>query len=65
MLHLAFRANWSEFLAAQEDLKARGIAFALSDHEVAHSIYFADPDGIRLEITTYDLPAETDAEGRA
>jgi catechol 2,3-dioxygenase-like lactoylglutathione lyase family enzyme len=25
------------------------------DHATAHSIYFADPDGHRLEITTYEL----------
>src|SRR3954452_10342424 len=55
--HLAFRASYAEFLAAQKDLKARGIPFAFSDHEISHSIYFSDPDGNRLEITTYELPA--------
>jgi ketosteroid isomerase-like protein len=25
------------------------------DHETAHSVYFQDPDGHRLEITTYEL----------
>src|SRR3954469_25609496 len=48
--HLAFRASYAEFGAAQADLKARGIAFTFSDHEISHSIYFADPDGDRLEI---------------
>ena len=55
ILHLAFRANRSEFLAAQRDLKARGIQFEFSDHEISHSIYFADPDGHELEITTYEV----------
>jgi catechol 2,3-dioxygenase-like lactoylglutathione lyase family enzyme len=55
MLHLAMRADRKNFVAAQAALKARGIEFHFQDHEVSHSIYFLDPDGIRLEITTYDL----------
>jgi catechol 2,3-dioxygenase-like lactoylglutathione lyase family enzyme len=55
MLHLAFRANRKSFLAAQEELKQRGIQFEFQDHEISHSIYFSDPDGHKLEITTYDL----------
>ena len=55
MLHLAMRANRKNFLAAHEELKQRGIRFEFQDHEVAHSIYFRDPDGYRLEITTYEL----------
>jgi catechol 2,3-dioxygenase-like lactoylglutathione lyase family enzyme len=55
MLHLAFRATGKNFLAAQEELKQRGIQFEFQDHEISHSIYFRDPDGHELEITTYDL----------
>jgi catechol 2,3-dioxygenase-like lactoylglutathione lyase family enzyme len=55
MLHLAFRASRSEFLAAQGDLRARGILFTFQDHEISHSIYFRDPDGNELEITTYEV----------
>ena len=55
MLHLAFRANRENFLAAQQELKKRGIKFEFQDHEIAHSIYFRDPDGHQLEITTYDV----------
>src|SRR5947208_6289819 len=55
MLHLAFRADHDGFLAAQEELKRRGIKFEFQDHEISHSIYFRDPDGHQLEITTYDL----------
>lgn len=55
MLHLAMRANRKNFVAAQRDLTSRGIAFHFQDHEISHSIYFRDPDGIELEITTYDL----------
>ncbi len=55
MLHLAFRANRNGFLSAQEELKRRGIKFEFQDHEISHSIYFRDPDGHQLEITTYQL----------
>src|SRR6266481_5105707 len=55
MLHLAFRADRENFLAAQRDLEKRGIKFEFEDHEIAQSIYFRDPDGHQLEITTYEL----------
>ena len=55
MLHLALRANRQNFVAAQRDLTSRGIPFHFQDHEISHSIYFRDPDGIELEITTYEL----------
>ncbi len=56
MLHLAFRANQQNFLAAQRELEKRGIKFEFQDHEISHSIYFRDPDGHQLEITTYEVP---------
>lgn len=55
ILHLALRADRQNFIAAQRDLASRGIAFHFTDHEISHSIYFRDPDGIELEITTYEL----------
>ena len=55
MLHLAFRADRKNFLIAQDELKRRGIKFHFQDHEICHSIYFRDPDGHELEITTYEL----------
>ena len=55
MLHLAMRANRKNFVGAQEELKQRGIKFEFEDHEISHSIYFSDPDGHHLEITTYEL----------
>jgi catechol 2,3-dioxygenase-like lactoylglutathione lyase family enzyme len=59
MLHLAFRADHRNFVAAQKELNRRSIKFEFQDHEISHSIYFRDPDGHQLEITTYEL------EGRA
>jgi catechol 2,3-dioxygenase-like lactoylglutathione lyase family enzyme len=55
MLHFAMRADRKNFLQAQVDLEKRGIAFEFQDHEISHSIYFSDPDGHELEITTYQL----------
>ena len=55
MLHLAFRANHKNFRAAQRELEKHGIKFEFQDHEIAHSIYFRDPDGHQLEITTYEV----------
>lgn len=55
MLHLAFRANRTNFQGAQEELKRRGVRFEFEDHEIAHSVYFKDPDGHNLEITTYEI----------
>ena len=52
MLHLAFRADRENFLAAQRELEARGIKIEFQDHKISHSIYFRDPDGHQLEITT-------------
>jgi catechol 2,3-dioxygenase-like lactoylglutathione lyase family enzyme len=55
--HLAFRAaTYSDFQLAQTELKSRGISFEYRDHGILHSIYFQDPDGLLLEITTYDVP---------
>ena len=54
-LHFAFRTNRENFSRAQDELKKRAIPFDFQDHEISHSIYFADPDGHKVEITTYDL----------
>jgi catechol 2,3-dioxygenase-like lactoylglutathione lyase family enzyme len=55
MRHLAFRVDGSNFARARERLEARGISVSFQDHGIAHSIYFHDPDGHQLEITTYDI----------
>ncbi|MDQ6656351.1 MAG: VOC family protein [Verrucomicrobiota bacterium] len=56
MMHLAFRASRADFVSAQDELTRRRIAFDFQDHEISHSIYFPGPDGMELEITTYDVP---------
>jgi catechol-2,3-dioxygenase len=49
------RLHYWQNLAAQEELTKRGIAFHFQDHEISHSIYFDDPDGHQIEITTYEV----------
>lgn len=55
MRHLAFQADRANFEQAQVVLQERGIPFVFEDHGLSHSIYFQDPDGHELEITTYDV----------
>lgn len=55
MRHLAFRVDRANFEAAQDALRGRGIPFEGQHHGIAESIYFDDPDGHQLEITTYDV----------
>jgi catechol 2,3-dioxygenase-like lactoylglutathione lyase family enzyme len=54
-LHFAFRTDRENFLRAQDELKKRAIPFDFQNHEISHSIYFRDPDGHQIEITTYEL----------
>ena len=53
MRHLAFRVDGANFTRAREELRARGIEFSFEDHSISRSIYFRDPDGYELELTTY------------
>jgi catechol 2,3-dioxygenase-like lactoylglutathione lyase family enzyme len=55
MRHLAFRVDRKNFERAQAELGNRGMAYEFQDHDIAHSIYFSDPDGHRLELTTYEF----------
>ena len=54
--HIAFRVDRATFDRARGELEARGLAPTFQDHTAAHSLYFADPDGHQLEITTYEVP---------
>ena len=56
MRHLAFRVDRLNFEQAQREMAAEKIAYTFEDHGIAQSIYFQDPDGYQLEITTYQVP---------
>jgi catechol 2,3-dioxygenase-like lactoylglutathione lyase family enzyme len=62
--HLALRVDSVEALmAARSRLEAAGVeVLGPTDHHIIQSIYFFDPNGIRLELTTPTVPqAEMDA----
>ena len=57
--HFAFLAETMEdFQRAREELTARGIAHDFQDHAISWSVYFRDPDGHVVEITTYDISVD-------
>jgi catechol 2,3-dioxygenase-like lactoylglutathione lyase family enzyme len=55
ILHVAFRVNRAGFDEAQEALAEQGIESRFSDHGLSHSLYFDDPDGHQIELTTYEV----------
>ena len=55
VMHIAFRADRKNFEEAKKVLNEKGVEFEFQDHDIAHSIYFKDPDGHELEITTYEM----------
>ena len=55
ILHVAFRVDRPGFEAARTELDEREVETRFSDHGISHSIYFADPDGHQLELTTYEV----------
>lgn len=55
MRHLAFRTNGMAFTEAQRELGSRNIVFTFEDHTISRSIYFRDPDGYEIELTTYEV----------
>lgn len=62
--HIALRVDsQADLLAAKARLQAAGVeVLGVTDHHIIESIYFFDPNGIRLELTTPTVPrAEMDA----
>ena len=52
---MAFRVTGEAFAAARERFEREGRQYDFHDHEAALSLYVQDPDGITVELTTYDL----------
>jgi len=57
MRHVAFRVDAGNFTRARAELTRRQIAVEFQHHGISQSIYFRDPNGHEIEITTYDLEA--------
>ena len=61
--HIALRVDGIEALrTAKARLEAAGVeVLGITDHHIIESIYFFDPNGIRLELTVPTASAETTA----
>ena len=55
MRHVAFRVSRLNFDTAKQRLAGLGMEFHEQDHQIARSIYFSDPDGHEVELTTYEV----------
>ena len=55
MRHFALRLDRRNFERAQFELAEQNIPFSFENHTISHSIYLFDPDGHRVELTTYEL----------
>jgi catechol 2,3-dioxygenase len=53
--HLAFRLDRENFERARTLLDELGIGWRFEDHDIAHAIYFSDPDGYTIELATHEL----------
>lgn len=53
--HVALRVDHANFELTRHMLEARDIPFKLWDHKICLSLYFFDPDGNQIEITTFEL----------
>lgn len=65
--HIALRVASTDALrAAKARLEAEGVeVLGLTDHHIIESIYFFDPNGIRVELTTPTVPvSEMQAHAR-
>ncbi len=52
--HVAFMVGRDDLARAQARLREHGVEFRFEDHGNAHSVYFPDPDGNVIELTTYE-----------
>ena len=53
--HVAFGTDAETFLAYQSQLTDAGTRYEKLVHSDCQSIYFSDPDGYLLEVTTYEI----------
>jgi catechol 2,3-dioxygenase-like lactoylglutathione lyase family enzyme len=63
--HVCFRLSGRGFQSARTELERAGIKYWESDHHVSRSLYIQDPDSHLIEITTYQIPAETPSASKS
>ena len=56
--HFAFRVTETEFEKALERLRELAIKHEVQNHHYFESVYFTDPDGHGVELTTLVVPEE-------
>jgi catechol 2,3-dioxygenase-like lactoylglutathione lyase family enzyme len=61
--HVCFRLSARGYESARAELEEADIKYEEFDHQVSRSMYIRDPDSHRIEITTYEVPAETASTG--
>ena len=52
--HVAFMVGREDLERAQARLRDHQVRFRFEDHGNAHSVYFSDPDGNVIELTSYE-----------
>ncbi len=52
--HVAFRTGRGEQDGLRVRLDALGIAYEVKEFGICHSVFVRDPDGVVVEVTTYD-----------
>jgi catechol 2,3-dioxygenase-like lactoylglutathione lyase family enzyme len=55
ILHFAFLVDRAGLEAARSELAGEAFELTFSDHGISHSLYFRDPDGHLVELTTYEV----------
>ena len=55
ILHFAFRVARAGLDAARSELAGEDFTLTFTDHGLSHSLYFRDPDGHLVELTTYEV----------
>jgi catechol 2,3-dioxygenase-like lactoylglutathione lyase family enzyme len=53
--HVAFRTDRASWEELRERFRRDSVPYQFEDHGISHSLYLHDPDGHRLEVTTYDV----------
>lgn len=59
MSHFAFRVSREGLEEARGAFRRLDVEFSFEGHDIAHSLYVHDPDGHKVELTTYEVRGVT------